>query len=199
VRTYVALLRGINVGGHRQVAMSDLRAFLSKLGFQDPHSILQSGNLIFRSSGRTTAQLEQLLEVEAEKRLALHTDFFVRSAEEIKALVAHNPFREEARRDPSHLLALFLKHEPRAQDVKALQASIKGREAIEVVGRQAYIVYPDGIGTSRLASHLIDKTLGTRGTGRNWNTVLKLNALSDAPGGPTAADAHRTPPARGPR
>jgi uncharacterized protein (DUF1697 family) len=175
---YLALLRAINLAGHKLVAMADLRDLLGQLGFADPRSLLQTGNLVFGGQRRTTAALERLLEAEAGKRLALETDFFVRTAEEWKEVVAQNPFREEAKRDPGHLLVFFLKAAPDDKAVQALQASIKGREVVRAKGRQAYIVYPDGIGRSRLTSALIERHLGTRSTGRNWNTVLKLGALA---------------------
>jgi uncharacterized protein (DUF1697 family) len=175
--TYVALLRAINVGGRNAVAMADLRALLTQLGFDDAQSLLQSGNLVFRSRPQTGARLERALETEAQKRLDLETEFFVRTAEEWKAVIARNPFREEAERDPGHLVVVVLKAAPDAKDVTALQAAITGPEVVRADGRHAYIVYPSGIGRSRLTNALIEKTLSTRGTGRNWNTVLKLGAL----------------------
>jgi uncharacterized protein (DUF1697 family) len=175
---HVGLLRAVNLSSHNQVAMSDLRDFLTQLGFGNPRSLLQSGNVVFQSTGRRSANLEGLLKAEAEKRLDLRTDFFVRTAEEWRAVVAANPFPEAAERDPSHLVVLFCKEAPSANDVKALQAVIKGPEVVRAEGKQAYIVYPNGIGRSRLTVALIEKKLGTRGTGRNWNTVLKLEALA---------------------
>jgi uncharacterized protein (DUF1697 family) len=177
--THFALVRGINVGGHKQVAMADLRDLLTRLGFADPRSLLQSGNLVFRSNRRTSAQLERLLEGEAEKRLGLKADFFVRTADEWKQVVARNPFAAEAKRDPGHLVVVFLKEAPEVKNVEALQAAIAGPEIVRADGAHAYIVYPDGIGRSRLTHSLIEKKLGTRGTGRNWNTVMKLRALAD--------------------
>ena len=178
---YVALLRGINVGGHKQVAMADLRTFLTDLGFVDPRSLLQSGNLVFRGAARTGARLERLLEAEAATRLGLRTDFMVRTAEEWRDVVARNPFHEAAERDPSHLVVMFLKAAPKPQVVKALQAAITGPEVVRVRGRHAYITYPASIGRSRLTTAVIESKLGTRGTGRNWNTVLKLMALASGP------------------
>ena len=175
---HIALLRGINVGGHKQVAMADLRDLLTRLGFADVRSLLQSGNLLFGANGRTPAQLERLLEAEAEKRLGLQTDFFVRTAKEWKGVVAHNPFPREAARDPGHLVVMFLKDAPSGTQVKALQEAITGPEVVRAAGKQLYIVYPDGIGRSRLTNALIDRKVGTRGTGRNWNTVLKLGVLA---------------------
>jgi uncharacterized protein (DUF1697 family) len=178
--TYVALLRGINVGGHKQVSMANLRDLLARLGFPDARSLLQSGNLVFHSRVRATAPVERLLETEAAKRLGVQTDFFVRTAEEWKEIVARNPFRAEAERDPGHLIVMFLKSAPGREDIKALQAANQGREVVRCDGRQAYIVYPDGVGRSRLTNALIEKKLGTRGTGRNWNTVLKLHDVVKA-------------------
>lgn len=176
--TYVALLRGINVGGHRQVAMAGLRELLTHLGLSDAKSLLQSGNLVFRAEAQSGVQLEHLLEAGAEKRLGLRTDFFVRSAEEWTSVVARNPFRQEAERDPRRLVVIFLKESPVVGGVEALQATSDGPEVVRAHGRHAYIVYPNGMGRSRLTTSLIEKKLGTRGTARNWNTVQKLRALT---------------------
>ncbi len=178
--THIALLRGINVGGHKQVAMSDLRGFLAELGFDDVRSLLQSGNLVFRGNARTGAGLERLLEVQAEKRLDLRTTFLVRTAKEWKVVIAHNPFRDAAESDPGHLVVMFLKDAPHVNALKALQDAIKGPEIIRAEGRQLYIVYPAGIARSRLTINLIEDKFGTCGTGRNWNTVLKLAVLAEA-------------------
>ena len=175
----IALLRGVNVGGHNAVAMSQLRDLLTQLGFESARSLLQSGNLVFRGDSRTDADLERWLEAEADKRLGLHADFLIRSAKEWREVVARNPFRKEAERDPSHLVVMFLKSATNAKGVKAVQAAIAGSEIIRADGRHLYIVYPDGIGRSRLTNALLEKKLGIRGTARNWSTVLKLAAMSD--------------------
>jgi uncharacterized protein (DUF1697 family) len=88
-----------------------------------------------------------------------------------------NPFPEEAKRDPGRLIAMCLKGKPALDAVDALRSAISGPERVQVIGRELYIVYPDGMGQSRLTTALIDRTLGVRGTARNWNTVLKLGAL----------------------
>ena len=149
---------------------------LTDLGFAEPRSLLQSGNLVFQARGQASARLERVLEQEAQRRLALETEFHVRTAAEWQTIIKRNPFPDAARKDPGHLLLMCFKEAPAPKDVKALQAAIKGREVVRAVGRQAYFIYPDGVGTSRLTTGLIDKTLGLRGTARNWNTVLKLGA-----------------------
>lgn len=106
------------------------------------------------------------------------TDCFVRSAADWRAMIAKNPFPREAKRDPGHLLLYCLKARPQPQAVTALQDAITGREKVRAWGQYAYAVYPDGVGRSRLTSAQLERTLGARGTGRNWNTVLKLGRLA---------------------
>jgi uncharacterized protein (DUF1697 family) len=174
---YVALLRAVNVGGRNPVAMSDLRALAVQLGLGAPRTLLQSGNLVFTSAARHSADLEPLLESETSARLGLETNFMVRSAADWQAILERNPFTGEAQDDPGHLLVMAFKQAPKAADVRALRAAIAGRERVEAVGAQAYLVYPDGIGRSRLTTALIERTLGTKGTARNWNTVVKLAVM----------------------
>jgi len=175
--TFVALLRGVNVGGHKKIPMADLRDFAADLGFEDPQTLLQSGNLVLRGVARTAVQLERLLETEAESRLGLRTSFFVRSVRQWQTVVARNPYPQEAETDPAHLGVMTLKKAAGTRYVEALRAAIKGPELVTAIGQQLYLVYPDGIGRSKLTNTLIEKKLGTLGTSRNWNTVLKLAAL----------------------
>ena len=161
----IALLRGINVGGNKMLAMSDLRQRAERLGLRDVRTLLQSGNLVFRSN-KTPAQLETMLEKE------LDVVVFVRTAEEWAAAIGANPFPNEAKSDPGHLIVLALKT---PADASALV--IPGREVARGNGREIYIHYPDGMGTSKLTNAVIEKKLGTRATARNWNTVMKLASL----------------------
>ena len=173
----VALLRGINVGGHNKIAMADLRQLTETLGLGQPQTLLQSGNLVFDGGRRTPASIEKLLETETEKKLGVAVDYVVRSADEWHDLIAANPFPMEAKADPSHLVVMCMKAALKPADVNALQATIAGPEVVKAVGRELYLSYPAGIGTSKLTNAVIERKLGTRGTARNWNTVLKLAAM----------------------
>jgi uncharacterized protein (DUF1697 family) len=175
----IALLRGVNVGGNKMVAMADLRALLTRLGFGDVQSLLQSGNLVFsvRGAARSCAALESHLEQEVEKALGLKADFHVRTADEWQAVIKGNPFRAEAASDPGHLLVSFFREPLVKANVAALRAAITGPETLHADGRHLYMVFPDGMGNSKAAS-LIGKKLAARGTARNWNTVQKLSALA---------------------
>ena len=177
--THIALLRGVNVGGHKRIAMSDLRRFVTNLGFDDVRSLLQSGNLVFRGGSQSGLGLESLLEREAAKRLDLQTAFLVRTNREWQEVIAKNPFHDEAESDPSHLVVAFLKDTPRSSTVRLLKSAIEGPEIVRAQGKQLYVVYPAGIARSKLTNKLIEGALDTRATGRNWNTVLKLAALAE--------------------
>ena len=173
---YVALLRGINVGGNKMVSMADLRQLCQKIGFHDPATFLQSGNLIFDVIGQRSSSLEKLLERETARRLKIEVDFVVRSAKEWLRAMRANPFPDEAKSDPGRLVVMFMKKDF-DPNLPTLQAAIRGPEVTKAVDKQLYVVYPNGIGRSKLTHGLIEQKLGTRGTGRNWNTVSKLWAI----------------------
>ena len=176
--TYIGLLRAINLGPHNKVSMRELCAMLAALDLHEPRSLLVSGNVVFGSDVKSTAKLESVLEAALAIRLKVETDFFVRTAREWQAIIAANPFPKQGKDDPGHLILMCLKNAPERAAVTSLQQAIVGRETVRADGHQAYIVYPDGVGASKLTIKLIEKHLGTRGTGRNWNTVLKLGAIS---------------------
>ena len=176
--TYVAVLRAINLGAHNRIAMADLKQMLIALGYGNPQTLLVSGNAVFTAPGSSSARIESALEAASTSQLGVTTDYFVRSAKEWQGVITANPFPKEAKTDPSRLAMLCLRDAPSAAQVKALQATIKGREVVTAKGREAYIYYPDGQGRSKLTIAVIEKALGTRGTARNWNTVLKLADLA---------------------
>jgi len=177
MRTHVALLRGINVGGNKKVKMVELNALLEKLGLDNPATLLQSGNVVFASQGKSDEELERLLERETEKELGVKCDYFVRSAAEWHKLIEANPFPGMAEKDPSHLVLIALREAPDAAALKAVQEAVTGPEEMQAVGNHLVVCYPDGIGTSTLPKVKGWNKLGAVGTGRNWNTVLKLAAL----------------------
>jgi uncharacterized protein (DUF1697 family) len=174
--SYVALLRGVNVGGNKMVAMAELRDMLTALGFADAKTLLQSGNAVFRCAAKSSVKLEALLEAETKTRLGLTCDYHVRTAEELQAAIDANPLKAEAKKDPSRFLVSFFKTPLDKAKVKAAQAAIAGPEIVRCDGRHLYMYYPDGQGNSK-AGIVVGKAIGANGTARNWNTVLKLQRL----------------------
>jgi uncharacterized protein (DUF1697 family) len=171
----IALLRAVNVGGVK-VAMAELRRLAEDLGLARPKTLLNSGNLVF-DSAETPDQLEALLERETERHLGVKTQYMVRTLGEWREIIAANPYGQEAKDDPGHLVLMAFKEPPATDAVEALKAANPGREYMTLKGREIFVVYPDGIGESKL-NPLWPRKLKTPGTGRNWNTVLKLQALA---------------------
>ena len=178
--TYIALLRAVNLGGPTQVDLAELRGRVERLGFTEVRSVLQSGNLVFRGRAEPRPTLERRLEAALAEGGGRSTEFFVRTTEEWDRIGAENPFPNEARTDPAHLVVTLLKSAPPAGAWRELDGAIVGRERVRGTGDRAYIVYPDGIGRSKLTAALIERRLGTRGTSRNWNTVERLRAVAHA-------------------
>ena len=162
---HIALLRAVNLGPRNRVSMADLKEMCVDLGLDNPRTLLQSGNLVLESS-QTPAKLEALLERETKKQLGVTTEYMVRTASQWKAIVKANPFPKEAKSDPAHLTLVVCK-----KAVGKPKVTGANREQFRVKGREIYVVYPDGIGRSKLK-------IDVRGTARNWNTVLKLAAAA---------------------
>ena len=176
--TYIALLRGINVGGKNLVSMPLLKELLTALGFTNARTLLNSGNLLFDAATKQKIPtLEKHLEAEILNHFKVPADVMLRTAPELEQALANNPFPKEAKLDPSHLVVMFFKSPLAPASIKSLEQSIKGREKISAAARELYITYPDGIGTSKLTNTAIEKSLALRGTARNWNTLRKIASL----------------------
>lgn len=178
--TYIGLLRAVNLGSHNRVNMVALRDLVGGLGHVDVRTVVQSGNVVFRGRTQAPARLEQLLERATAERLGVATDYAVRTAGEWAEVIAGNPFPAQAKSGPNRLLVMALKTAPDRKGASAFERAHEGSESIRIRGRHVYIVYPEGAGQSRLSGAVIEKRLGTRGTARNWNTVLKLGAMVEA-------------------
>ena len=173
---YVGLLRAVNVGG-RKVTMKELREGAEEAGFENCRTLIASGNLVFDAKKASDARIEAELESLIEKTFGLFSEVMVRNPAEWAAILKANPFPKKAKDDPAHLVVMVCKTKP---DAKAIDAWLEGfrakydkGEQLKVVGREIYIDYGDSIGQSKL---VLPKKLAT-GTARNWNTMLKLDAM----------------------
>jgi uncharacterized protein (DUF1697 family) len=180
VTAYVALLRGVNVGGHNRIAMPELRQLLDSLGHTDVATHLQSGNAVFRS-GRRPTQLATEIEAAIAERCGLDVTVFVRSRAELDGVVRANPLPEAAA-EPSKLLVAFLSATPARGRAEALEQEWSGPEQVRGGDGVLYVWYREGVGRSKLTNALLDRRLGVETTSRNWNTVTKLLEMAAARG-----------------
>ena len=177
--TFVALLRGINVGSARKVPMSALRELCVKRGLARPETYIQSGNLIVDAKA-DAEELRALLEGALKTQFGFAVDVIVRAASAWSKYVAANPFAGEAEVLPNKL-HLYLSRDRLSSAAKILEQSAQSGERIRVASGALWIDYgTNGVGGSTLTPALIDKACGSPATGRNWNSVLKIQAMIKA-------------------
>ena len=174
----IALLRGINVGGRVKVPMADLRRFFAELGHRDVTTYIQSGNVVFSAGGGETAgELEWSLERRILDELGLTVTVMVRGGDEFAAVYGGNPFVARGV-DVAALYVAFLATEPTPEQLDRLVIPAGERVEFQHVGRELYLRYPDGYGTTKVSNNYLEKRLGVATTTRNWRTVTKLHELA---------------------
>jgi len=177
--TYVALLRGINVGGKNRLAMRDLVAMLEASACVDVRTYIQSGNVVFKAPTRVADGLAARLEQRIARDTGLKVPVVLRSAAELAQVPRKNPFLA-AGADPEHLYVSFLADVPAARAAAALDPERSPGDAYRLIGRDIYMHLPHGAGQSKLTNAYFDSKLATISTGRNWRTVLKLIEMVQA-------------------
>lgn len=170
---WAALLRGINLG-KRQLKSPELKAVIEGLGFTDVRTLLASGNVVFTAPGAKADALETQIHDALAKATGLKSEIFVRTPDEMNAVVAANPFPDAAGDRPSFLVVTFHRKPVDADAVATLMASYDGPERAQAIGRELYIDFPEGQARSMLHAPLGKATRDPVTTARNWNTVLKI-------------------------
>ena len=182
--THVALLRGINVGGHNRVPMPELRALMTDLGHTDVATYIQSGNAVFTSQETDTVTLADQLGQAIAGQLNVSCGVVVITRDELEQVIADNPFPAED--NPKAVHAVFRRAElTSAEQAKVAEAAERAKakgcqdEAV-IVGRTMFLHTPDGLGRSELSAQLARTAASKTGTARNWATVHKLRAMLNA-------------------
>jgi uncharacterized protein (DUF1697 family) len=171
-RSWVALLRGINLGARNKVSMAALKELFADLGAEDVETYVQSGNVLFRSSGARD-ELVRAVETEIEKRLGLQVTVLLRTDAELAKLVADNPFAE-GEPDPVKLHVTFLAERPDRSRTAALDEEQFAPDRFRVTRDAVYLHCPNGYGRSKLSNAYFEKQLRVAATTRNWRTVTTL-------------------------
>jgi uncharacterized protein (DUF1697 family) len=179
--TYVALLRAVNLGGYGKISMADLRKLLDGLGFKNVETYIQSGNAVFDAAG-SAAKVRAAVAAGLEKLMGAPVEVMLRTHEELSRIIAANPFAAEAAADGARVHVAFLggaagagAHDALARIVRQYPAR---RDRFHLAGDVVYLHLPDGAAETKFSGKTLDKAIGVPGTGRNWNTVLKLHEMS---------------------
>lgn len=178
--TYVALLRGINLGAKNKIPMPALRSVVEALGHEDVRTYIQSGNVLFKSRSREVPGIAAALESSIAEEFGLRVAVVVRAQRDLRRVLTNNPFLA-AGADPSALHVVFLGSSPTGAAVRALDPERSPSDEFAVRNAEVYLHCPNGFGRSRLTLDYFERTLGGPATIRNWNTVSKLLELTTSP------------------
>ena len=173
----IALLRGINVGGHRRVPMPALRELMTGAGYGEVRTYVQSGNIVLDSDAAPT-ELARGLERLIADGMGVEAEVVVRTRDELADVIARDPFGELAD-DPKRYQVTFLSGEPDPGFARQIEALDVAPERVVLSGREIFAWHPEGVQRSKLARMLADKRLGVTATARNWSTVTTLLAMAD--------------------
>jgi uncharacterized protein (DUF1697 family) len=177
VSTFVALLRGINVGGRNKIPMAELRSLLSSLGLEDVVTYIQSGNVVFRSASGDTHEIAASIEHAIVEAFGFKAVALTRTPAELGEIVDSNPYLT-GETDLAKLHVVFLDRPPGADAVAELDPRRSPPDEFYVRGREIYLHLPNGAGRSKLTIAYFERRLAAAATARNWNTLLKLHALA---------------------
>jgi uncharacterized protein (DUF1697 family) len=173
----IALLRGINIGPNKRIAMPALRELLAGHGYEDVKTYVQSGNVALTGKG-SSSTLGRKLQTLIAAEFGFDVEVVVRTRDELADVIARDPLGDVAE-DPKRYQVTFLTGELEPGIVADLEGLRRGGERFVVSGREVYAWHPDGAARSKLWARLAGTRLGVTATSRNWNTVLALLALAD--------------------
>jgi uncharacterized protein (DUF1697 family) len=175
----VAMLRGVNVGGHQKLSMEALRTLCSGVGLRDVQTYIQSGNVVFREDIGDHGVLARKLEDGIQGEFGFRPDVIVRTTSELRKVILHNPFAGRKEVAPNRLLVVFMASAPARQAREQILSMPCEPEEMHFNGRELYVYYPHGMARPKIPMARIEKLLNTTSTGRNWNTVNKLLAMAE--------------------
>lgn len=175
----ITLLRGVNVTGYNKMKMDALKALCLSLKLKNPQTFIQSGNVIFRTKESDLPKLAKRIQDAIEKQFGFRPEVILRTITELREVVAANPFAGRGGIEPSKLLVIFLAADPEKEARKKALAIKTDPEELHLIGREIYLYFIDGQGRSKLRWQVIERALGTYGTGRNWNSVTKMLAMAE--------------------
>ncbi len=175
----ISMLRGVNVGGHNKIKMEALRALYESLKLRDAQTYVQSGNVIFTTKERDLAALGKRIQNGIERKFGFRPDVILRTASELRDVMARNPFAKRRGIEPSRLLVTFLAEDPGAEARDKVRSIKADPEELRIEDRELYIYFHNGIGRAKLSLAAIERALKTPGTGRNWNSVTKMLEMAE--------------------
>ena len=178
MKTFISLLRGINVSGQKKIKMADLRSLYESLELANVQTYVQSGNVVFDSAETDREHLAEQIEAKISEVYGYFVNVFILTPADFQRVLAANPF---AVQDPTKLMVTFLKHAPSVTAIQEIQVPVSGRDEHAFGEQEIFIFCPDGFGRSKLDNNMWERKLKIPATTRNWKTVNTLYEMAVEP------------------
>jgi uncharacterized protein (DUF1697 family) len=178
--TWIAILRGINVSGARKLPMKELKELFETLKCTNVRTYIQSGNVVFESAKLDVSTFGKKVEAAIKKRYEYDVPVLIRSLEDMKKVVAANPYLKRKGIEPDKLHVTFLANAPKKPEAERMIGTTSGNDSFELIGREAYVHCPDGYGNTKLNNAFFESKLKVSATTRNWRTVNELVRMGEA-------------------
>jgi len=180
METYISFLRGVNMTGHNSIKMTELADLYRKLGFKDPETFIQSGNVIFSSiDGSNESDIGSKIEKGIFRKFNYIVPVMIRTKEELNDLFKVNPFLGEPAFDPSKMAVLFLQDKPSVSQVQKVAGVDYPPDKFMIISREIYTYCPNGFGRTKLYTNFFENKMGVTGTARNWKTITTILGIAE--------------------
>lgn len=179
LKTYISILRGINVSGHHIIKMEDLRQLFAKIGMQNIQTYIQSGNIVFQHIPTDKKILETQISNAITEKFNFNIPVIVLEFAEMAQIISKNPFLSYVSKDVCHLHVTFLSENPCQENYNKITAGIYQNDEFALVDKAIYLYCPNGYGNSKLSNSFFENKLKVTATTRNWKTTLQLNQMAN--------------------
>lgn len=179
MKTYISILRGINVSGHNLIKMDALREMYGGMRFKNIETYIQSGNVVFQSNTSDVHELEEKISSKLLRTFSTQVPVLVLELDELKKVVKNNPYVNRRKEDPKALHVTFLSEAPKREALAAIQEHAFAPDEFSAFGQTVYLFSPKGYGNTKLTNTFFEKKLKVIATTRNWKTVLELMNMTE--------------------
>ena len=178
MQTYIALLRGVNVSGHKKIKMADLKLSLEDLSFSDVVTYIQSGNIVFKADEKSISKLENIIHEKILKDFGFEVPVLVKTPKELTHALNNNPFKKDKLNVEKLFYVVFLKDKPQAENIAKLESYDYSPEEYVLDDKIIYYYAANGAGNAKMNNNFFENKLKVQATSRNWRTTHKLVELS---------------------
>ncbi|MES2653976.1 MAG: DUF1697 domain-containing protein [Bacteroidota bacterium] len=180
MKTYISLLRGINVSGHKLIKMDALQKMYTDLQFKNSQTYIQSGNVIFQYKPTPTKTLAETIAKQIQKSFGFEVPVMVKELAELTAIANNNPFINKRQEDIQWLHVTLLSEEAEKSHIDKIKDLSFGADEYIIANNAIYVFCPNGYGNTKLNNNFFENKLKVNATTRNWKTITKLLSMAEA-------------------